>query len=135
MEDTNKTKAWLGIATGVISVLAFFGVTNFEQIRNFVDPGSAHRVTCKQAREADRVAHQDVSAYADKVLAVQLRHAADATKDAQLQTALRFNADAADQFADAMARQEGHTLPPSVGNQIRLSRNSWIERCTALKAW
>jgi hypothetical protein len=32
--------AWIGVAASVVAVLAFFGITNFDQLQKAVDPSS-----------------------------------------------------------------------------------------------
>lgn len=136
MEGTNTTKAWLGVATAIISILAFFGISNFEQIRQTLDPDSVQRAACKQAATADQESAKNVtSPYARRTLAMQLRQAADATKDPTLQAALRLHADAADQYANAMASKEVYKLAPSIGTQFQESRNASITYCEAHDAW
>lgn len=40
MEESTKVSVWLGVAASGITVLAFFGITDFDQLRRAVGPGS-----------------------------------------------------------------------------------------------
>ncbi|MFF5279923.1 hypothetical protein [Streptomyces sp. NPDC000133] len=134
MESTNRTAAWLGIATSIIGVLAFFGVTNFEQIQKALDPNAAQAEACGIVRDAKREDRRrlligqpsDHGRYMEE----QLRRAADATDDAKLRDDLRTTADGIDVLADTW---EGVAVGREATNsallQMQQAELRWRDYC------
>ncbi|MFJ9034592.1 hypothetical protein ACIRQP_40360 [Streptomyces sp. NPDC102274] len=133
MESTNRAAAWLGIATSIIGVLAFFGVTNFEQIQKALDPNAARAEACGIARDAQREARRrlligqpsDHGRYMEE----QLRRAADATDDAKLRDDLRTTADGIDLLADAWEGVAGRKVTNSAIDQMQQAELRWRDYC------
>ncbi|MER5687546.1 hypothetical protein [Streptomyces sp. NPDC002205] len=133
MESTNKAAAWLGIATSIIGVLAFFGVTNFEQIQKALDPNAAQAEACGIVRDAKREARRrlligqpsDHGRYVEG----QLRRAAEATDDAKLRDDLRTTADGYDLLADVWEGVEGRKPTNSAILQMQQAEQRWRDYC------
>ncbi|MGY4920759.1 hypothetical protein ACWD9K_37450 [Streptomyces sp. 900116325] len=134
MESTNRTASWLGIATSIIGVLAFFGVTNFEQIQKALDPNAAQAEACGIVRDAKRESRRrlligqpsDHGRYMEE----QLRRAADATDDAKLRDDLRTTADGIDLLADAREGVAvGRKATNSALDQMQQAELRWRDYC------
>ncbi|MFD3999010.1 hypothetical protein [Streptomyces sp. NPDC058583] len=84
----HKATVWLGIAGGTLAILAFFGITSVDDLQNALDPTV---IPCERAADALRAndkAPRDLT-YSPQPLVEELRKAADASKDLNLQRVLR----------------------------------------------
>ncbi|WP_328876872.1 hypothetical protein [Streptomyces sp. NBC_00299] len=106
--DAQKFATGLGVAVSVIAVLAFFGITSFDDLLN--DKESARSKACALAVAARNVQTITVTpeewqanalAYAERLLA-----AAEATEEPELSGSLRESAYAHQDWAATLRRQQ-----------------------------
>ncbi|MFF0395040.1 hypothetical protein ACFYSJ_04500 [Streptomyces sp. NPDC005248] len=93
MNNENRALTWLGIAAGVITVLGFFGITNYDAFRNAVNPAD---IACHRAIDAVKAAGKgspETSGPRIQIMVEQIRQAAKDTDDLTLQALLQAYAD------------------------------------------
>ncbi|MFF4453786.1 hypothetical protein [Streptomyces goshikiensis] len=101
----HKASVWLGIVGGALAILAFFGITNADDLQNAIDPTI---IPCERAADAlgaDEKARQEMW-YSVQPLVEELRKAADASKDLNLQRVLRHYADTFEMPNSRVERQQ-----------------------------
>ncbi|GEB50389.1 hypothetical protein [Streptomyces cacaoi] len=101
-DDTSKTATWLGIAVSILTVLAFFGVKNFDELKQAIDSDSGDRKACNQVAEYTQQNKINVQSPAQiKIYADVLRDAATKASSADFRSKLHNAAE----YWDAQARQ------------------------------
>ncbi|WP_314172304.1 hypothetical protein [Streptomyces winkii] len=133
MAEGQKAMAWIGVAASAVAVLAFFGITSFDELRNAIDPAGASSDACEQAAKAtqelrDKEGSNDFDgseAFGD--YAPKIRSAAGKAGDQKLKSLMLDDADAAEDMADEYARNDTYSV--SSNNRLAAARNQWTGIC------
>ncbi|MEU4683503.1 hypothetical protein [Streptomyces xinghaiensis] len=133
-ENGQPVAVWLGAAASALALLAFFGVTSFDELGAKLDPESASRDACTDASRAWREYGEDMPSmgmeqslrlYGQKLSAV-----AEETENVELRELLRIDGEASTEFAQAMARKESYRS--SASTRSYNARLAWGKLCTEL---
>ncbi|MEU9760832.1 hypothetical protein [Streptomyces sp. NPDC047985] len=125
---TQKFATGLGIAVSVIAVLAFFGITSFDDLLN--DKDSARSKACALAVAARNVQtttvtseewQADALAYAERLLT-----AAEATDEPELRGRLRESVYAHQDWAATLRRQQNST---AALERVHEAERKWTALC------
>ncbi|WP_326594526.1 hypothetical protein [Streptomyces sp. NBC_01803] len=104
---------WVGVVGASLAVLAFFGITNFDELGRRLDPGIADEEACEMFAEAINDLSVSAGTYGDGIdtAADVFEEAADHANDDGLTQALNRAADAYHLEADArrLAETEGNS--------------------------
>ncbi|MFE9143835.1 hypothetical protein [Streptomyces tubercidicus] len=137
MEETGKVSGWLGVAAAVVGLLAFFGITNVDELQRKLNPDSTNAAACKRADQAYK-SYQEVTIYSSKAgaaraYAEELRHVVSATDNEELQAAFRANITSSELYAQARDSEAPYLDRVKLGVKIITDRGAWRSLCGELE--
>ncbi|MFE3143987.1 hypothetical protein [Streptomyces scopuliridis] len=124
--DAQKFSTWLGIAMSLIAVLAFFGVTSFEDLKNGGDSARSEACAMGVAASDDlgvSVEPADYDLYAQRLL-----EAVEATEDQELRGSLREAAYAHQAYGAALRAEEGSRTTALLPT-VHTTQRKWTSLC------
>lgn len=141
MSREREAATWLGIAGGILAILAFAGVTNLDDLKAAFDPDAGSRKACTKAWSAwedhretinantvypyeDR---QSLDAEAGSAYSEQLSGASKLTDESDLKTALSDHS--AVEKRNAQYRQQTGKILPGAGRRTFEAQTTWETLC------
>lgn len=133
-EERQNVGAWLGAAASALALLAFFGVTNFDELAAKIDPESASRESCTEAYKAQSDYGDDIGplglVQSWRIYGRKLSAVAEKTKDVRLKELFSTDGEASVETADAMERLDSlHSPAPA---RARAAKDGWQSTCHEL---
>ncbi|WP_097977245.1 hypothetical protein [Streptomyces sp. gb14] len=133
-EEKQNAPVWLGAAASALAVLAFFGVTNYDDLVAKVDPDSASRESCSDAYKAAQDYGDDFAtlglAQSKRVYGRKLTAVSEKTKDARLKELFGVDGEASVESAEATERLE--SLRSTAPGRARAAKDAWHNICAGL---
>ncbi|NJQ03151.1 hypothetical protein [Streptomyces zingiberis] len=133
-EDRQNASVWLGAAASALAVLAFFGVTTYDELVAEIDPDSASREACTDAYEARQEYGDDLAVLglveAWRVYGRKMSAIAERTGDGRLTELFRVDGEASVETADAMQRLESSTSDAPA--RAKAAKDAWHSVCVKL---
>ncbi|MFJ5890277.1 hypothetical protein [Streptomyces californicus] len=133
-EEKQNVPLWLGAAASALAVLAFFGVTNYDDLAAKIDPDSASRESCSGAYKAAQDYQDDFaalgSAQSKRAYGRKLTAVAEKTKDPRLKELFGLDGEASVEAAEATERLE--LLRSTAPARARAAKDAWHNICADL---
>ncbi|MFJ9032595.1 hypothetical protein ACIRQP_29510 [Streptomyces sp. NPDC102274] len=138
-ETTKQLTAWLGVAAAVVSLLAFFGITSWNELTKTVFPKRAAKDACRQAWDATRTFNaymkkrDSISARDSAVIQIYAKRLGEAkakTNNDNLKAAFDANIYSLTKLAEALEEKTGGAN--GFGDQSEEDGRTWSSLCRGI---